>query len=602
MLLVGALIIAAPAAALAQPTAPVIADQGRIAQAERGQLLTLEAQIRRDQAALELAQRRAEFELNQANRTNALIGLGAAFLLFLFGSGLLVYWLANRIVRAPRDPVGPTGLAPPSLATLPLGMPEGSIRALLSIFVIVFGFAIVVLQETLGLRNAEAITGFIGAVIAFYFATRSEAAARESADKAIVAQADAKAATEKADRAIEEAQRVGKEAASGQTELRESVSTMTRAVVAGAGGNQGGSGGGGPADLLRDAQGALENIRRVLAVVAGVKTGAGAFGQARELLAEVEAGLAIATPLLSGQHDAATLLKAAEDAAALAKRILPREPVVSTIVDALSNVTKAVSGSGGGSTVATLGKALLSLGPTGLVGGVIGFGVDLVGDAIKFERLKAALLEQPFDLDLIQVERMDGNAALLVLDFAPAIDGAVTDGNGVRDQLAATLLLRGLGGAGGEAPAPANAVAQQLRASPPEELKPLVARFESDEALAAAIEEYRTAIITVNALGALPPSLPAPTPAGEDRPVEAGILVAAARAARDLPGAADAIDRLVSVIEALGGLAAGERAALLKERFAAAVGLQPALDAAVDEVNAGETAASAAAERELADG
>lgn len=59
------------------------------------------------------------------------------------------------------------------LMQLPLGAPEGSVRALLSIYIIIFGLLVLVMQRRLGLVNVEAITGFLGMVIAFYFTSRS---------------------------------------------------------------------------------------------------------------------------------------------------------------------------------------------------------------------------------------------------------------------------------------------------------------------------------------------------------------------------------------------------------------------------------------------
>ena len=59
------------------------------------------------------------------------------------------------------------------LMQIPLGAPEGSVRALISLFVIIFGMVVLVLQNQLGVKNVEAISGFIGIVITFYFTSRS---------------------------------------------------------------------------------------------------------------------------------------------------------------------------------------------------------------------------------------------------------------------------------------------------------------------------------------------------------------------------------------------------------------------------------------------
>ncbi len=104
-----------------------------------------------------------------------------ALVLFVAGMAWLVAALARRLLAEARVAGAPAFLR---LTELPCGVPDGTIRALISCFIIIFGFLLIGLQKPLGLASAEALTGFIGAVISFYFATRSGEQARHAAARA----------------------------------------------------------------------------------------------------------------------------------------------------------------------------------------------------------------------------------------------------------------------------------------------------------------------------------------------------------------------------------------------------------------------------------
>jgi hypothetical protein len=101
-----------------------------------------------------------------------------ALVLFVTGMAWLLAGLARRLQAAAQQ-AGPPAFA--RLTELPCGVPDGTIRALISCFIIIFGFLLIGLQKPLGLASAEALTGFIGAVISFYFATRQSEQARAAA-------------------------------------------------------------------------------------------------------------------------------------------------------------------------------------------------------------------------------------------------------------------------------------------------------------------------------------------------------------------------------------------------------------------------------------
>ncbi|WP_043358701.1 hypothetical protein [Belnapia sp. F-4-1] len=99
----------------------------------------------------------------------------AALALFVAGMAWLLTGLARRLQAAAQG-AGPAAFA--RLTELPCGVPDGTIRALISCFIVIFGFLLIGLQKPLGLASAEALTGFIGAVISFYFATRQSEQSR----------------------------------------------------------------------------------------------------------------------------------------------------------------------------------------------------------------------------------------------------------------------------------------------------------------------------------------------------------------------------------------------------------------------------------------
>ncbi|OAN58882.1 hypothetical protein [Sphingomonas sp. TDK1] len=552
-----------------------------------------------------------------------MLGLAVAVLVFLIGAYLLASRLRDQVAKIPT-----TETTVPALLNLPLGIPEGSVRALLSLFVIVFGFAVVVLQEPLGLRSAEAITGFIGAVIAFYFSTRTEQAVRDTTEKAAAAQATAERAatateqmrdqlgkaqdqltqtSQAADHASRTAEEAKNSVASALNQSSGPVPSATDAAAQTAAAQS--------RQRLLDVQADLTNLKSVLEAVGSVASGPQMVSRAVDLLDTVKQGLAVIAPLLAGETDAGTLAKTADDMADLVHKVLPDAPVVSTIFDLLSQAAAALdsngapagaAGSGIGQTA--IAAAIMKIaplvglsGPLGIVGGLLASGASLVGDQLRFDRLKAALTERPFDLELLRADRLSDTAILQVLDFAPLMNNAVTI-DGVRDMPAATALFRLLGSSSNDAPQPASAIAAAWLEAPPEDLTQAIQAFKDVPALTEAIEEYRTGIIALNAIAALPPRLAVMSPdaGAPDSDLPTSEFVSAIKLLRQIPGAADAVDQTVSLIETLRGVTgSGGLAALLKKGFEAAQGLLPEGIRAVAENKMAEDAADQQAEGQL---
>lgn len=107
-----------------------------------------------------------------SDQMSILIGMGAILCLLVIISAALILNLQAQ-ARA-------LASAHPELReryySLPFGVPEGTVRGLVSVLIIIMGIAILVVQGPLGIESTEAIAGFISAVIAFYFVTREQAA------------------------------------------------------------------------------------------------------------------------------------------------------------------------------------------------------------------------------------------------------------------------------------------------------------------------------------------------------------------------------------------------------------------------------------------
>lgn len=104
-------------------------------------------------------------------RLLVLLGLGVLVLVLLLGAGFMLLSLQKTtrdVVAHANDEVRKRYLE------LPFGVPEGTMRGYVSVLVIVLGLAVLVLQAPLGIESSEAVTGFVSAVIAFYFVTRQQ--------------------------------------------------------------------------------------------------------------------------------------------------------------------------------------------------------------------------------------------------------------------------------------------------------------------------------------------------------------------------------------------------------------------------------------------
>jgi hypothetical protein len=481
-----------------------------------------------------------------ATTGGAALGVVFVLVLFLIGAWVMLRRLAEEMqAKAAAAPEADQPRLATRLMELPLGVPEGSIRALLSIFIIVLGFLLLALQGPLGLGSGEALTGFIGAVISFYFAARTGEQARQVAETAADAARQAAGAADRATTAATDAGTAANTAATASTTLANSV--QAGAVAPAATPEQQGI-----QSRLREAQGQLQSLRGLISVVGTLGVGTGALAGADRALARVDGLLDRIAPVVGGQADIGSIGRLAEEASTTIRELGDLGPVGTAVADAMATVGRVASdslpiagllgrlvGSGG-----IAGAGALA-GPAGLVAAVVVGGIGLVRDREKFDRWKAAMLDTPLDLGLLP----------------PVVDASLAAAALLRSPPLAALTRQGA-----VEPALALSVWEAVQGTPPEPAASLAVRILQGvvagpgaqalrdnfaghpDALADAIEDFRAAMTGAAALAGL--DLPQVTVAGASIPT--ATLATAVRAARQDSRVAAEIDRLVYMVQALG--------------------------------------------------
>ncbi|MBB3899391.1 hypothetical protein [Roseococcus suduntuyensis] len=99
-----------------------------------------------------------------------------ALLVFAVGIGFaaFLWWLASRSFALLRDPATTPGQIA-ALRDLPMGLPEGTVRALLALIVGIIGLPLLLFSQALALNDAVAgyVNGIIAGVFGYYFGARS---------------------------------------------------------------------------------------------------------------------------------------------------------------------------------------------------------------------------------------------------------------------------------------------------------------------------------------------------------------------------------------------------------------------------------------------
>lgn len=555
ILLVLALSIAAGAMVAAQeaPRPPVAAQAG-------DQARTPPAQAPREAPAVTIA-RDAAAE-NQQHALSVVVWtagifaiVSTAFLVFLVVIMRKSFW--NEASKAGAESWRA------QLMQLPLGVPEGSVRALISIFVIMFGLLVLVLQNQLGVRSVEAISGFVGIVITFYFTTRSG----EQAQKTVEAARDAVSSANAA---------VAKVADDTKAQLANAASTLTGAAIQIAG-PAAQSGAVATADESTPLQGKLREFRDRLSLVRQVASVASGLGVGTEILSGADTAMQTVDrlvgsidPLLSGNPDPKAMSTVITSVGA-ALGPLENAGLPGAFADAIATLR---------GTLDAAGPIVAGIpgGPVGIVGGIVLAGVKLAQNAQQFEALKTALLRKPFDPALMSGISVDGNAATVALEMSPHIKAVL---GGSPPVVATTLMREVLRRTPQGAPVPAADLAAELLANglnAEGQVITLVDRVASVDELTAAIEEYRTSVVYGAARARLDGSIEVPAAGGQAATsIDLRTLTDAAQSLAGIPAAASQIERLVYLAEALGKLPNGSGAAvdLIGSALGMAQGLLP---------------------------
>jgi hypothetical protein len=470
-------------------------------------------------------------ELDYSKQTNALfilLGLTGVFVLVSAVGILLLTKHVRQVFWTPAA-AGNDNIWRTYLMQLPLGAPEGSIRALISMYVIVFGLLVLVMQKRLGVTSSEAITGFIGVVITFYFTSRSNDQAQKVTEAA-------KAATDSATQAISSATQQVQDAHAALTSATGAVKTLGTAPGAADATDAASTG------RLRDISDKMQVARQAIGALKSLNVGTGLLTNADGLIGDADNVLGVIQTVLNGKPDAKTIGDAINQAQPLLDKLsnagLPS--VFGEVISAIGPASR------------LLGPALAGIpgGPIGIVGGLVMGGLQLMDDQRKFEAWKSALLAKPFDRSLLPPV-VDGNVALLVLQFAPLMRQRLAN---APPALATELLRAVVPSDPDEEPVSTTDLATQLFARPD-----LQGLFASPAELAQALEEYRGSAIFAQASKSLTGQINIPSlgPGTQATSVDLPTLMRSALQMRADPRAAAALDQIAYVVQALGALHLG---------------------------------------------
>ncbi|CAB3748432.1 hypothetical protein LMG29542_00661 [Paraburkholderia humisilvae] len=451
------------------------------------------------------------------------------------------------------------------LMQLPLGAPEGSVRALITLFIVVFGLIVLALQNYLGLDNANAIAGFVGSVIAFYFAARNS----DQVQKAVELAHDAsKDTTTTVAAAIHTATTA---AVSAQQDATEKASTASAAAVNNA---------------ASATQGVLKVVSSQLAPASTDTTG-GAAQPAADLqnlsdqLTAMQTVAHAASTLNIGADvlpNAASTLTTLNNLVAKIQPLTTGNPDPASVQDAITTVTQQLPALQSAGLPGALGSALavfrrlagpaativagLPGGPVGLIAGVITAGIQLANDRQRYAPVKTALLNKPFDpafmpsaVDAALAKCALSGAPLMLEHYSPLDDDTATG-------LLTFALQKKEQGSGSLSPGDLASKAwsfvsraAQPAAGQPAFPSPKVA-FASLADVTAAFDEYLASVVFQCAIAHVGAALPLPSVPGipQGATIDLQQLANAARAILPDPKASAELERLVYIAEALGGL------------------------------------------------
>jgi hypothetical protein len=140
------------------------------------------------------------------DKTGVQLAAGALVLIGGVGVVALLWWLASafyRLVQSGRI----DGASVDNIKDTPMGLPEGTVRAILALLVAMVGLPLLLFQGVFGVHTEIAgyINGIVAGVFGFYFGTRTSGIPAKAVDKMVEAQQTAIAKKSEADAAVADA-------------------------------------------------------------------------------------------------------------------------------------------------------------------------------------------------------------------------------------------------------------------------------------------------------------------------------------------------------------------------------------------------------------
>ena len=308
----------------------------------------------------------------------------------LIGVGMFCYvWsLRNRLdlamLRLPPDCAAYSALLT-GYNDLPLGVPRGSVRAILAV-IIVFGsiaflaISMLVTGDGVAYKFPEALTGILGAVLGFYFGKGSSGEEGPAVRAVAAASADARAAIGSAADARAQAEGARRQAADAQTSLT-AVQAQHDEMAAGR------------LEGVRSGLAAGATLGRAVAAALPGEFGAD-VGAAANALAETASAVA--------DLGAGDLGGAVQKATALAAEAAPNMPVVQVLAKAVPMIGSALAG---------------AMPPLALIGTLVSIGGQL--SAAAYGRWIARVMDAPYTPEQFSPAVFDSDAARSLIAQVP---------------------------------------------------------------------------------------------------------------------------------------------------------------------------------------
>jgi hypothetical protein len=419
-------------------------------------------------------QLRARVAELEAQRPPSLYVVGAVILFcagIAFGLGRYAWTLRRDMVTlvntAPRDPAATTDRLT-IFRDAPLGMPEGSVRGIIALAIVLVAMPALVLNKALGLSSTGELGTILGGVLGFYFGTRSGGgdaeAARRQADTNLREAQVARQAKEEAEKtatvaqqqataAAAEAQQVTTVAREQARETGEAAGRIQQLATRAAEG----------VAVARALAGLLPAGPAATAITAATTTAGAVLSEATRATTAIQAALkepSVGSVAAAVQAAGAVLTTAGEGTEVAARlegalnvvreatgaigavRAAVADPSPASITAALAEAARVVGDHADGGlgpalapALGVLGSAMKLPGVAGALGAATPVGIA-AGVALgawqaaqlgrqHYARWMARVLDRPVSRDLFPGGEWDGEAARALIAEVPALAAAL---------------------------------------------------------------------------------------------------------------------------------------------------------------------------------